>query len=286
MAAGNKQKRDIEPIMAISFVVFLLASVAVLSVFVYDNYIFAEDEVVIVPGSKVEVDYTGSIFGYYDEVGALIFDTSVKNHAEKESYNKVGNFTRTSFKPLEVTPGSGKALTLFENALIGKKVGDTVRVTILQGEGYISKNNTISETFSVEFVQYFEAKSFEEMYDLKIVNGVPPVEFQTIYGWDATAIYDTTKSMVKVENKPVDSEYTLKSNELNKGANAKMVVNSSGTNIDCTLSVESTGDYMVWVDLGYESFYIYGKEGSKLKITNDPAAEYDIYFVITIKSIE
>ena len=287
MATGMKKKRDIEPIMAISFVVFLLASVAVLSVFVYDNYIFAEEEDVIVPGSKVEVDYTGSLFGYYNEAGALIFDTNVKSHAENDDYVKIGNFNKTSFSKFTVTPGSGKALTSFENALIGLKVGDTVDDLVVPfGKGYISKNTTISNKFSVEQIQHFDLKTFEDMYDLKIVNGVPPVEFETIYGWDATAIYDADKGMVKVQNKPDLSEYTLKSNELNKGANTKMIVNSIGTTINFTLSVEDTGNYMVWVDLGYESFYVYGDDGAELKISNEPAAEYDIYFVITIKSIE
>ena len=291
MATGMKKKRDIEPIMAISFVVFLLASVAVLSVFVYDNYIFAEEEDVIVPGSKVEVDYTGSLFDYYDEVGALIFDTNVKSHAENDDYVKVGNFNKTSFSKFTVTPGSGKALILFENALIGHKVGDTVKVKVPFGEGYISKNTTISNTFSVQHIQHFDVKTFEDMYDLKIVNGVPPVEFETIYGWEAKASYDTTLNMVKVDNNnPTGASYILKSNELNHedGPNIGMTVDSTDpTKILCTLSVIGTAPgYMLWVDIGYESFYVYGEVGSELKISNDPAAEGDIYFFITVRSIE
>ena len=182
MAAGKKQKRDIEPIMAISVVVFLLAAVAVLSVFVYDNYVSADEEAVIGPGSKVTVDYTGSLYNFYYEDEALIFDTSVKDHAENEEYKTIGGFSRTSFSPLSVTPGSGGALTLFENAIIGHKIGDKIEVEIPRGEGYKSKNKSISNTFTVGLVQYFDVNDFEKMYDLKIVNGVASIEFETIYG--------------------------------------------------------------------------------------------------------
>lgn len=289
MVAEKKQRRDIEPIMAISFVVFLLASVAVLSVFVYDNYLSADDESVIGPGSKVTVDYTGSLYNFYYEDGALIFDTNVKDHAQNDQIIKVGGFSKTSFFPLTVTPGSGAALAAFENALIGHKAGDVVKVEIPAGQGYVSQNKKISNEFSIEFIQYFDASAFEKMYNLGIVNGAAPITFTTIYGWEATAVYDTIKDKVKVTNNPTDPEYVLKSNALNSdtGSNAKMMVNSSGTKIVCTLSVVGTGDYMVWVDLGYESFYIYGDDGaSLLKITSDPATEGIIYFVITIKSVE
>ncbi len=288
MATERKKKRDIEPIMAIGVVVLLLASVAILSVFVYDNYIFADEEDTVVPGSTVKVDYVGSLFEYYDEDGALIFDTSIKDIAESEDYSKIGGFSRTTFSQLSVVPGSGGALKLFENALIGYKVGDEVRVEIPYGEGYISKNKTISNEFTIGYTQYFNSTVFEEMYDLKIVNGVTSTEFDTIYGWKATAIYDTTKEMVKVTNNPDDGDYELKSNELNTdGANAKLTVHNNGTELVCTLSVvDAVDEYMVWVDLGYRSFYIYDDDGINLMISNDPPSEGMIYFVITIKSIE
>lgn len=55
-------KRDIEPITAISVVVFLLAAAAVLGVFVNDNYISGSDDATVEPGSTVTVDYTGSLY--------------------------------------------------------------------------------------------------------------------------------------------------------------------------------------------------------------------------------
>ncbi len=288
MAVDRKKKRDIEPIMAIGVVVLLLASVAILSVFVYDNYIFADEEATVVPGSTVKVDYVGSLFEYYDEDGALIFDTSIKDIAENEDHSKIGGFSRTTFSQLSVVPGSGKALTLFENALIGHKVGDEVRVEVPYGEGYISKDRTISNEFTIGYTQYFDVKVFEDMYDLKIVNGVPSVEFDTIYGWKAMAVYDTTKDKVKVTNNPENGDYELISNELNtNGANVKLTVLNNGTELVCTLSVvDAVEGYMVWVDLGHKSFYIYGDDGTELKISNDPPSEGKIYFVITIKSIE
>lgn len=65
MARDSAKKRDIEPIFAISMVVFLIASVAVIGVFIDDRYVSGPNREVpvITAGSVVEVDYTGSLYG-------------------------------------------------------------------------------------------------------------------------------------------------------------------------------------------------------------------------------
>ncbi|MGE0015191.1 MAG: FKBP-type peptidyl-prolyl cis-trans isomerase [Candidatus Methanomethylophilaceae archaeon] len=286
MSSGQKMKRDIEPITAICVVVFLLAAAAVIGVFVNDNYISGSDKATVEPGSTVTVDYTGSIYTYYDEEGALIFDTNVKSHSE--DYPIKGDFSKTTFSAYTVIPGSGGALSMFENALIGHKVGDTVKVTIPSESGYASKSTTRSGQFTVPTVQYMPQDMFSSLYDLTVEPGTTR-EFTTIYGWEATAVYSDDWNAVSIINRPeCDGTYELASNELNDYGAAKLKVTDVGENIVCNIIVEGIGGNsykMVWVDLGYEKFYVQSDEGSVLTITSDPSAGETLYFVIKIKSI-
>lgn len=272
--------------MAISMVVFLLASVAVLAVFVNDNYISGSDSDTVQPGSTVTVDYAGSLYAYYNEDGALIFDTNVK--AYSENYPIKGDFSKTTFSDYTVIPGSGGALTMFENALIGHKVGDTVKVLIPSADGYASKSITRDDQFSVPTVQYMSQTQFSSLYDITVSTGVQ-VEFTTIYGWDATAVYSVDKGAVSIINKPVQGEtYQLGSNDLNDYGTANLTVDTMGDEIVCTIGVEGIDSdpyKMVWVNLESEKFYVQSNSGSVLTITTDPSAGEDLYFVIKIKSI-
>lgn len=286
MSSEQKTKREIEPIMAISAVIFLLAAVAVIGVFVNDNYISGSDKATVEPGSTVTVDYTGSLYAYYDEEGALIFDTNVKSHSE--NYPIKGDFSKTTFSAYTVTPGSGGALSMFENALIGHKVGDTVKVTIPSESGYASKSTTRAEQFTVAAVQYMSQDMFTDLYDLTVESGTI-VEFTTIYGWEATAVYSDDRNAVSITNRPVSGEtYELASNELNDYGTAKLNVTAVGENIVCDIVIEGIDGQpykTVWVDLGSEKFYVQSDDGSVFTITTDPSAGETLYFVIKIKSI-
>ncbi len=286
MSSEQKMKREIEPIMAISAVIFLLAAVAVIGVFVNDNYISGSDKATVEPGSTVTVDYTGSLYAYYDEEGALIFDTNVKSHSE--NYPIKGDFSKTTFSAYTVTPGSGGALSMFENALIGHKVGDTVKVTIPSESGYASKSTTRGEQFTVAAVQYMSQDMFTDLYDLTVESGTI-VEFTTIYGWEATAVYSDDRNAVSITNRPVSGEtYELASNELNDYGTAKLNVTAVGENIVCDIVIEGIDGQpykTVWVDLGSEKFYVQSDDGSVFTITTDPSAGETLYFVIKIKSI-
>jgi peptidylprolyl isomerase len=74
-------------------------------------------------GNKVKVHYTGKI-------GENVFDSSV---------NK---------EPIEFTVGSKQVIEGFENAVLGKNIGDKVSVKIEPNEGYGVVNNDL--IFSVD----------------------------------------------------------------------------------------------------------------------------------------
>ena len=122
MVRDSGKKRDIEPIFAISVVVFLVASVAVIGVFIEDRYIRdAYGELPeITAGSVVEVDYTGSLYNYYDRDGSLIFDTSVKQNSI--DYPTIAGYNKTSYSTFKVTPEAGRTGT-FEKGIDRQKVG-------------------------------------------------------------------------------------------------------------------------------------------------------------------
>lgn len=292
MALFNRRKRDVEPILAISVVVLLVASGAVVSLSIFGSYTDDED-LAVAPGREISVSYTGSLYDYYDEEGALIFDTNVKEHADNEDYSFIGGFDKTKkFDELHFTQGEGKVLASFENALIGHKAGDTVKVEIPLGEGYKSKNSERSDSFEVSKIESMSVKDFESIYDEYIPSGSHPIKIETIYGWDANVWFDTTQKMVKIEHKPVEGEeYVLTSNELNVHGSVNVLVEfDEDGDIVCKMVLDLINedeDYMLWVETHSEGFYIYGESENEgfYKVTNQPAAEGTIYFVITIESV-
>ncbi len=287
MALFNRRKRDVEPILAISVVVLLVASGAVVSLSIFGSYT-DDDDLAVIRDREVSVRYTGSLYDYYDEEGALIFDTNIKEHADSEDYSFIGGFDKTKkFNELHFTQGEGKVLTSFENALIGHKAGDTVRVEIPLGEGYQSENREIADFFNVPEIESMSVKEFESIYDEYIPLGSYPIKIKTIYGWDANAWLE--KGLVCIEHKPVEGEdYVLASNELNVHGNVNINVEFVDNSIKCKMILELDDDveeYMLWVETHSKKFYIYGENEGFYKVTDQPAAEGTIYFVITIESV-
>lgn len=297
MALFNRRKRDVEPILAISIVIFLVASGAVVSMSFYGNYVNEED-LPVAPGREIEVYYTGSLYGYYYEEGALIFDSNIKEHVENEDelYSFIGGFSKTEseyFETLGFTHGWGELLVMFENALTGHKAGDTVEVMIPIGKGYDSEEAKKSDTFSVTKEELMSLDKFESLYGEygSPESGLSLEPIKTIYGWDAPVTYDSVLKKVIIHHNPdVGEEYDLKSNELNVHGSVKVKPTSVGDEIECEIVLdvkdENKDDYMLWVKTHSEEYYIFGKsEDGSLRTTESPAAEGDIYFVITIESV-
>lgn len=291
MSLYNRRKRDVEPILAISIVVLLVASGAVVSMSFYGNYIEDEDLTVSL-GKEVEVYYTGSLYGYYDQEGALIFDTNVKSNVDNEDYAFIGGFDRSdrTFNLLSFIHGKGKMLAMFEDALTGYEVGDTVRVEIPFGKGYKPEEMERSKNFTVGKRELMTLEDFNSHYDGYVLSGAFPTTITTVYGWEADAMLDTNLNKVVIIHNPEDGkEYELKSNELNVHGSVNVAVVLNGDEIECEfkLDVDPDTKYMLWVKTHSESFYVFGEDAGKLKITERPAAadELSIYFVITIHSV-
>lgn len=298
---STKKKRD--PIFSVCFVIFVVAAVAVLGSFVYGEYI-QEDTTKVAYGDKVVVDYTGSYYDYYDKGDAVIFDTSFRSIGESADYKKANDFSKTSYSTFSVTVGSGGALKMFEESLVGHKVGDEIRVHIPAGEGYVNDGaitGTLS-TYSVPLKQEYTLTQFKELYpDVTLTVGVSPVEFTTIYGWGASALLDSTNT-VYVENKvgSFEPEYEYGKDTGLKVKDVTYDIVNKVINLRFELDMtkvtkvgEPTADniqtvQMIKVNLGGVDSYITSYNTSTGAINykqTDEKNNIDLYFVIKIVSI-
>ncbi len=162
--AGLK-KKDHDPILRISAIVLAVACIIVIANSVYDITLADHSDPPIKYGDKVVVDYVGAYQAYYDETGAIVFDTSLKSVDEsdvKKSYEY-----NPAFSQLTVEIGSGDYLEQFESALIGHVPGDVIKVKIPKGYGE---------------AQLYD---FKETADIKLSTVLTASEFKDLFGYDA-----------------------------------------------------------------------------------------------------
>ncbi len=140
--------KGVDSLTMTCFVVMMLAFVVVIGAHINATYISAgTDNTTALTGDTVEVDYVGSYFGYYDETGAVVFDTNMKD-VSNGSYAKAPSFTnKSTFEALSFKVGGTDVLKKFGDAVIGHKVGDVVKVTIAPADGYgVSEKKDYSKT--------------------------------------------------------------------------------------------------------------------------------------------
>lgn len=122
-------------IIAIIAAVLLLAGLAGLSL--YDDYKEKDKKddnktevVQIMDGDEVTVDYIGRFMGAGSEQGP-VFDTSIREVADDRSIPKSQGFMpKPVYDDMTFTVGSGQMVKGFEEAVLGKKQGQTFTVTI------------------------------------------------------------------------------------------------------------------------------------------------------------
>ncbi len=236
----NVRKREREPITWVCFVVFLIACVAVLGAYVNAEYINKSYDTVQY-GDTVKVDYTGSLYTYYDQgtdtVVPVIFDTSVESVGTNSDYLFLKTFSKTSYSTLSVTVGSGSMLAAFENALVGKNVGDTVTVCIPAGEGYVYANQNVAATsFTFNQVMTMTASDFKSFYGVE--ESITSTYLFEYNGMSLMAVPSGT-SMVKVTYQ-VEAGQTYNVYTSEKLGNVTMTVNSVADGV-VTYSLAITG---------------------------------------------
>ncbi len=288
---GVKKKRD--PIFSVCFVVFIVACVGVVGSFVDQHYIH-EDETVAAYGDKVVVNYTGSLYAYYGEENAVVFDTSYENIGKDDSVAKISSFSKSSYSTFDVTIGSKGALEMFENAIVGHKVGDTFKVMIPKGEGYTATNteNTIGTAMSIPANYTVPKAAFDEQYPDVDLEAGQYTSFTTTYGWTAQAMYNGNS--VLVSNYPdVGKTYEYYGNEDSRFGKISFAVTSVSDNkVNFTVSFTDTkavGDGIQMVEFeqydGTTWFVTSLGSGEFTYKTCDAQYNETLYFEISIVSI-
>ena len=289
---GIKKKKD--PIFSVCFVVFVVACVGVLGVYVDEHYI-QQDDTKVAYGDKVVTNYTGSFYAYYGEDNAVVFDTSYASIGKNDDVAKAYSFSKSSYSTFSVTVGSNGALKMFEESLVGHKVGDKIRVMIPASEGYVASDGAMktgqSTTFDVDMVQTMSYTQFKEIYSKDLTAGVSAT-ITTAYGWTGIAALSNADNMVTITNLPTAGQtYQYIGNDDSKYGKVSFQVNSVSDVVKVTMSLEGTtavsgGIQMVKVNVDGNAFYITGYNGTTFDYKTCPET-YNayLYFEIEIVSI-
>lgn len=287
-APATIDRNKIDPIIKVSFVVFLLASLVVLGATIYDkNFASAEPETVHY-GDTLLVEYVGSLGTYYDKENAAIFDTNIKSVHDNTKYNKVAGFEKkTKFDTLEVemTDSTG-VIEPFRDALYGKRIGETVRFKVNADEGYPStfgehktipfKNNTMPKVIEGLDSAALKVHIKEGGFD---GNGI---SVKTVYGWDAI-VYKDADSRYSLVNMPSVKKYSY-SDELDLN-----VTSVTGDTITFDYSLTEKGDKDVKENnVGMEilidgkEFFVSGCDDTHMFYNDGANFDNDLYFVVKI----
>lgn len=232
MAKANamaSKKRGIDPIIAISTVILLLACVIVVGNTVYDKTLADHTEPRVEYGSNVEVDYIGCYNAFYDSDnphnGAVIFDTSIStlNSEVPTSYEYKPNFTTLTFE-------AGKSTSLlakFQNAVIGLRPGQTTTVFIDAADGYgeltESQKHDLMAEYNMDSTYTYASKA----------------DFKTAFGIDAP---DYGTGFMTVPEYTTESDGEVKSSPYGFAAN--VITNNDGT-VTVTYFADLDKEYII-----------------------------------------
>ena len=200
---------SIDPIILASFSVFMIACLIVTGITVYGIVAGDTSNKTAEYGDSVELYYTGSYFAYYDEDGAVIFDTDMEEVGEdNEKYKKSYGYTvKESYSAVEMTVGQGEWLDDFKNALIGHKPGDVVKVKIVDGYGSLTDDvNKFTVVKAGQTISKFQEMTVSDYKTFFGVDDAPGAGVQTVdspYGWKANVV-SVSGDMVSVEYIPED----------------------------------------------------------------------------------
>lgn len=282
MTGDEKKKRD--PIFTVCFVVFILAAISVVGVYIDEHYL-TEDNTKVAYGDNVTVDYVGTFYDYDGSEHAIEFDSGSIDFDAKTG---------------------SKVLDKFWQACVGHKVGDRIEVTIDPQDGYIApttgQQNVSMNGLTMSMVQTMTVDQFESVYDYDLSDG-GMTYIQTVYGWNALAAANSSAQTVTLYHMPVKGEtYTYTYDDGNKDAGDSeestvtvtfTVTSADGDNIVYNIhfegytSVGENGEVeMIELQFGDETWQVTNINGSDFTYKTSPnTTNQTLYFVIEITAI-
>ena len=310
--AGEKaiRKKEREPIATVCLVVLLIASVAVLGVFINDNYISKNKETVEY-GDSIELNYTGSLYAYYNDKSTytpVIFDTSVESVGKDTGNAFIASFNKTSYATSTIkldsaTSGSGDFLKAFEDACVGHKVGDTFSFKIDKNDAYKTGIACMTDTVTDKIItnsKVMTISEYNKLFDNSDTEVVGSKNITDVSGLPAT-VTGLSGNMVSVNyTMAVGQDYTV----YEKAGIGKVTLNASSvsaSSITYTLTFVEKKDVtdqkaygteiqaieMISMNLFGQYYNIVGYDGTNIayntgSTTNAAISDMDLYFVVTI----
>ena len=310
--AGEKpiRKKEREPIAAVCFVVLLIACVAVLGVFINDNYINKNKET-IEYGDSIELNYTGSLYAYYNDKSSytpVIFDTSVESVGKDTNNTFLASFSKDKYEIATIkvdsaTSGSGDFLKAFEDACIGHKVGDTFSFKIDKADAYKTGKACDTDTVTNKEVansKVISISQYNKLFDNSDTSVDGSKNLTDVSGLPAT-VTGVAGNMVSVKyTLAAGTDYTV----YEKAGIGKVTLNASAVaddKITYTLTFVEKKDIadqkaygteiqaieMISMNLFGQYYNIVGYDGTNIAYnsassTSDAINDMDLYFVVTI----
>lgn len=197
-------------VLAIIASVLLLAGLAGLSL--YDDYKEKrekdddkEEVTQIIEGDEVTVDYIGRFLGAGSDQGP-VFDTSIREIAEDASIPKSQGFIpKPVYDDLTFSVGSGQMVKGFEEAVIGKKEGQTFTVTIPPEKAYGPALKelvyVLNSTQVLPLREVMTSDAFTRSYPGIAVNEVRSF-LHPFWGWEVNVI-ESNPAEVTLMHQPV-----------------------------------------------------------------------------------
>ncbi|MBR2254563.1 MAG: FKBP-type peptidyl-prolyl cis-trans isomerase, partial [Candidatus Methanomethylophilaceae archaeon] len=228
MAGDEQVKKKRDPIFTICLVLFAIAAIAVIGVYIEQHFL-EKDNTAVAFGDTVEVDFAGSFYDYYDQEKAVLFDTNIEKVDKDSSIAKSNTYTeKTSYNALSFNTDTGSVIQGFKDAVIGHKVGDWVRVKIPNGEGYVGADTTTTvSSVKVPVYQTMSSTEFKNLY------GFTPASdsgVKTVYGWDGVASVDSSTKIVTVHNMPTSgSKYVFNDTD---SEDSRVKITTNVTSVD------------------------------------------------------
>ena len=275
---------SIDPIILVSFTIFMVSCLIVTGVTVYGIVAGDSSAKVCEYGDAVEVNYTGSYFGYYDGQNITVFDTTMSFVGDSDTYAKSYEYTKKeSYSPLSFTAGQGSYLQDFKDAVIGHKPGDVIRVAIVDGYGSLTEDeNKFTESQSGHTVSKvmtnLTVDKYKELFNVTDApaKGTTAYDVTTPYGWKANVMHNSDDT-ITIENLAVAGE----TYDVSDGFQIQIVTVGEQITFNYLIDAFTENTKMVRALVDDELVYVIASDDSNMTYkTTDEKTGITLYFVI------
>ena len=273
----------------------LIAVVVAVGLLLQDHGGANEDKHKIVSGDRVSVNYTETLYAYYGEENAAVFDTSYETVAKDPTVLKANDFSvKPPYSTLDFVVDNKNSLKIFKEAVDGHYAGDIVKVRQAAEEGDSAtfetgtlplKGNIMSNVFPVV------ASQFKNMHPEVKLEAKTPVDFTASCGWPGKATLSEDGTEVMMEYLPIKGQsYKAYDNTRTTVYYKVTDVGESTIMYDIEIHdpvyLDGTSIQMLKLDMGSRNVYITALEDDHMSYKfGKEAYGQPLYYLIEIVSV-